>query len=897
MKPVLFAIIFSMLLVSVDSAGQQSVILGFSSPSNLDSIKIENLNNKAVQVITGNSFEILVDFPDHVGSDMLPDEARYYPNPFSNKAFFELSTGMAAAINISVFDISGRLVASLNRKLEQGKNQFVFIPSRPGIYFLKASYDSTSQMAKILCLEAGAAKPSIQYNGNLGGYFPMHGGYKKSSKKDQGAFSAKIGDILRFTAYSDSKLDSEYDFLSKDKNYVFNFQGRYFEFNKYLFKANKPGYLNMVFSVSDTANEGIDYLTEDNFIVSEDNIAISPSSTFQNLRTNRDSRTLLKTTLLLDNSGQMAPFLDQLKESANKFAQSIAEYQSMAVYAYSDSAVLMKDFSNNKLILEYWIGKIKTGSDSSKLFNSIIKPLNNWEDTYNPLIASQGSLIVFSGGNDQEGENALAEVLLTIGEKRVYVISLDENSDSIDLRKIANTGKYFSIDNMNKLDAVFASIQADMIKFSNSIYSLSYMTSKTEGNHEVEVSIRENANTGTSAFLKGSFDASGFFPASPGVYLNPSDSSVYGLDTIRCFANRVNYVFTRDSLGKNPYALDSLILEPVTYGGPKTPSYTWEISNNNALKITSAYLREYVLVPTGMARDTVKITLSDAANGFSKDIVFIMDPPEFFENMGIVLGQIKDSRLTEISGIAASIKYPGHFWVHNDSGDDENIFLIDTLGNTIARVFVLNITSRDWEDIAVGPGPEEGESYIYIGDIGDNNKVHSFSYVYRLEEPNLDTSLFNQNISISRNQVSAFTYRYADGPRDAEILMIDPATKDLYIVTKRENNVQIYTMPYPQIDKDSLILTRSDVTLPFRMTNGGDISADGGEILIKNLTTVFYWKREPGESIIGALARKAMTLPYIEEPQGEAIAWLRDRSGYITVSEGRNENIYLYKRN
>jgi hypothetical protein len=83
------------------------------------------------------------------------------------------------------------------------------------------------------------------------------------------------------------------------------------------------------------------------------------------------------------------------------------------------------------------------------------------------------------------------------------------------------------------------------------------------------------------------------------------------------------------------------------------------------------------------------------------------------------------------------------------------------------------------------------------------------------------------------------------------------------------------------------------------LTNGGDISADGKEILVKNLTHVYYYKRRDGESIPDALSRPGERLPYIKEPQGESIAWLRNGSAYLTVSEkkdGITPVIYKYLR-
>jgi len=53
-----------------------------------------------------------------------------------------------------------------------------------------------------------------------------------------------------------------------------------------------------------------------------------------------------------------------------------------------------------------------------------------------------------------------------------------------------------------------------------------------------------------------------------------------------------------------------------------------------------------------------------------------------------------------------------------------------------------NVKGIDWEDIAVGPGPDSA-SYIYIGDIGDNaareggGTLRQDIIVYRMPEPNV----------------------------------------------------------------------------------------------------------------------------------------------------------------
>jgi hypothetical protein len=394
------------------------------------------------------------------------------------------------------------------------------------------------------------------------------------------------------------------------------------------------------------------------------------------------------------------------------------------------------------------------------------------------------------------------------------------------------------------------------------------------------------------------------FPSiAAGVYLQLNDTLGYQLDTIHCFATRQGYLFSNDSLGSLIFDRERIFMQPVTFGGTRMPVYSWEIGNPEIWMLdTSTYLPG-VLIPIVPKADTSVLTLHDQSNNFTREFVIIMDPDDFVGN-GIAIAKIqKDYILNEISGMAASVKNPGCFWVHNDSGDEARIFLINTDGKIVCTVTIdtdyYYTDNRDWEDIAVGPGPVEGETYIYIGEIGDLDRKFSEKYIFRVIEPEIDTDVLDSRLRIGKDDISTITFDYEDGYRDAEILMIDPLTKDLFIVTKREERVQIYELSYPQNYEEKVILTKSPVTLPFRLANGGDISADGQEILIKNLKNVYYWKRREGESIQDALARPGEKLPYIEEPQGEAIAWFRDGSAYLTVSEkkdGITPVIYKYIR-
>ena len=96
------------------------------------------------------------------------------------------------------------------------------------------------------------------------------------------------------------------------------------------------------------------------------------------------------------------------------------------------------------------------------------------------------------------------------------------------------------------------------------------------------------------------------------------------------------------------------------------------------------------------------------------------------------LGLLQSPLLTEASGIAASRPYPGVLWTHNDSGDPARVFALNAHGEHLGIYTIAGASNRDWEDIATGPGPEPGRSYLYIGEIGDNSAVYVTKYIYRL---------------------------------------------------------------------------------------------------------------------------------------------------------------------
>lgn len=265
-----------------------------------------------------------------------------------------------------------------------------------------------------------------------------------------------------------------------------------------------------------------------------------------------------------------------------------------------------------------------------------------------------------------------------------------------------------------------------------------------------------------------------------------------------------------------------------------------------------------------------------------------------------IVGHLWIKDMNEISGIAASGINSNLYYIHNDSGDTSRFFSMLPTGE-LKSVIYFNGDPNEWlgvhdcEDIAVGPGPVKGKSYVYIGDIGDNNSQYKYITVYRIEEK----SEWTKDTTLNANAVPIH-FKYPDGPKDAETLMIDPIEKLIYIVSKRQDSVTVYTSPLNYKPNDTLVLNkRCKLFFPgyklFKWITAGDISKDGQQVLLKSYTKVYYWKRENNEPIWKTLQKTPQILPYTQEKQGEAIGFTPDGKGYYTTSEGVYSPIYYYK--
>ena len=234
---------------------------------------------------------------------------------------------------------------------------------------------------------------------------------------------------------------------------------------------------------------------------------------------------------------------------------------------------------------------------------------------------------------------------------------------------------------------------------------------------------------------------------------------------------------------------------------------------------------------------------------------------------------LRDSRISESSGLAASRVHEGVYWTHNDSAHTPAVYAVDgRTGRTVATVTLQGVAMRDVEGVSVGP---DGD--VYVGDIGDNRDgTWPQVWIYRFSEPKklADTSL----------TPTRYTVQYSDGPRDAESLMVHPKTGRVYIASKSsEGKGGLYAGPSTLSAQAVNTFERvADIDL---WATDGAFSPDGTRLVLRGYFTgqMYEWRRGKPRSL--------GTLPVPIQRQGESVTFTPDGRTLLFGSEGEGSEV------
>ncbi|MEU6403124.1 WD40 repeat domain-containing protein [Streptomyces sp. NPDC046985] len=234
---------------------------------------------------------------------------------------------------------------------------------------------------------------------------------------------------------------------------------------------------------------------------------------------------------------------------------------------------------------------------------------------------------------------------------------------------------------------------------------------------------------------------------------------------------------------------------------------------------------------------------------------------------------LRDPRIKESSGLAASRLHPGVYWTHNDSDDGPYLYAVDSrTGKTVAKVTLSGIgRPRDVEAISIGPGNQ-----IYVGDIGDNlDGAWPYVWIYRLPEPR---TLKDQTV-----RARQYVVKYADGPRNAESLMVHPKTGRVYVIDKKEDGGHLFEGP-ATLSASGVNVFKPIAPVDLWATDAA-FSPDGTRLAVRGyFGGIFYaWN--------GGKLQRLSQLDVPLQRQGEGVAYSADGTKLLYSSEGAGTDV------
>jgi hypothetical protein len=255
--------------------------------------------------------------------------------------------------------------------------------------------------------------------------------------------------------------------------------------------------------------------------------------------------------------------------------------------------------------------------------------------------------------------------------------------------------------------------------------------------------------------------------------------------------------------------------------------------------------------------------------------------PRLAERTGIL-----PSHIPESSGVAASRRYPGVLWTHNDSGDGPMLYATNLAGDDLGRYVVPGARNVDWEDMALAPCPRQPRDCVYLADTGDNNERRRSVVLYAVPEPAArPTPAGNEESARTAPTAQALVVRYPDRARDVEALWVNPDGSAELVSKGVSGPIVRYLIPGAAWRGDTATAGLLD-TLPIvpqralgRLVTGAALSPRGDRVVLRTYTEIYFFRRLDDRRLtldgppcwVGTL-----------QPQGEGIGFLDDSTLVLT---------------
>ncbi len=267
-------------------------------------------------------------------------------------------------------------------------------------------------------------------------------------------------------------------------------------------------------------------------------------------------------------------------------------------------------------------------------------------------------------------------------------------------------------------------------------------------------------------------------------------------------------------------------------------------------------------------------------------------------NIAKELCKVQDPLILEASGLAACRTIENAVWMHNDSGDTPRLFLVGLDGVTIGIVNVNGVTAFDWEDVC--SFEMNGESWLLVGDIGDNARKRSVTsptcQLLLLKEPKLKPSESAvKPLEVSIEVFRTISFQFPDAPADCESLAVDTATNTILLVTKSApTTCAMYSLPLNLTQGEEISKAEHVSSISATFATAMDLSPDGRRLAIVNMFGgVMLTRNDPKKDTWADASIHALTtLKLPNRKQGESVCFTTDGSSLLLNSEGERQPLW-----
>jgi hypothetical protein len=219
-------------------------------------------------------------------------------------------------------------------------------------------------------------------------------------------------------------------------------------------------------------------------------------------------------------------------------------------------------------------------------------------------------------------------------------------------------------------------------------------------------------------------------------------------------------------------------------------------------------------------------------------------------------------------------------WTIQDSGNDAELYGLNSNGKIIKDIAITNASNIDWEDLT-----SDKYGNLYIGDFGNNNEKRKIFRILKINNKDL-------NNKSTKAEIIEFTLPKKQDSKDFEAFFL--FDNSFYIISKETKKFIMLTVPNKVGRHEAVLYADFNLDGKDNKITSADISADGKTVVFLNHDKL--WKLSEFTNA-DFFSGNIEDLKFEHNSQKEGVCFKNNTMVYITDERDGSEggNIYSFK--